>query len=314
VTVHRVLVTGASGFVGTHLLPALRLAFPDAEITGTSTRDHPHLATLDVTSAAAVTALVEATRPDACIHLAAISAIPAARQDPDRTWRVNLHGTLNVARAMLAVVPQSTLVFSSSAEIYGTSFASGLKLDESALLAPRNTYAASKAAADLALGALGADGLRAIRLRLFNHTGAGQSDAFVVAAFARQIARVEAGQQPPAIKVGALESWRDFLDVQDAVAAYIACLRAAETLPPQEVLNIASGTPRRIGDILSGLMALSGVSATVESAAALLRPGDIPMAIGDAGKAAAALDWAPRVPWAETLQRVLTDWRARVRA
>ena len=106
----------------------------------------------------------------------------------------------------------------------------GVALDESAAAAPMNTYAATKAAADLALGAMVNEGLRVIRLRPFNHTGPGQSPDFVVPAFARQIARIETGLQPPVMRTGALAPRRDFLDVRDVYAAYIACLQRADTL------------------------------------------------------------------------------------
>jgi GDP-4-dehydro-6-deoxy-D-mannose reductase len=116
-----------------------------------------------------------------------------------------------------------------------------------------NAYAASKAAADLALGAMANKGLRAVRLRLFNNTGPGQSETFVAPAFALQIALIEAGQRAPVLYAGALDSMRDFLDVRDLCQAYVACLRKATRLAPGTIVNIASGTPRRIGDVLSAL-------------------------------------------------------------
>lgn len=194
-TPHTVLVTGARGFVGRHLVPALREAFPHAAV---------HEASFDMTKPAEIQAAVHAILPDACLHLAAVSAVPAARQQADRAWQVNLTGTLVLAQAILAFAPACRLLFASSAEAYGRSFAAGQALDETAPLAPMNTYAATKAAADLALGALAADGLHSIRLRLFNHAGPGQSDGFVVATFARQVARIAAGLQPPALQVGGL--------------------------------------------------------------------------------------------------------------
>jgi GDP-4-dehydro-6-deoxy-D-mannose reductase len=211
-------------------------------------------------------------------------------------------------------VPHCCFLFVSSADIYGAAFRAGTKLDEAAVPAPLNTYGATKAAADLAIGALAADGLRAVRLRPFNHTGPGQSPAFVVAAFARQVARVAAGLQPPVLQVGALEPQRDFLDVRDVCDAYVACLRRAEALEPGVILNLASGTPRRIGDVLDELLRLAGVQARAETGAALLRPTDIALACGDASRARALLDWAPLVAWTDTLRDVLADWTARIRA
>ncbi len=298
----RVLITGASGFVGHHLTPVLRAALPAAELV---------TAPFEVTDAAAVRAAVIAARPEGCVHLAGIAAIPAAREKPDLAWQVNLHGTLNLARALMAHAPDCRLVHVSSADTYGKSFAAGVALDETAPLAPMNTYGATKAAADLALGAMAADGLNVVRVRPFNHTGPGQSEAFVVAAFARQLALIAAGRQAPVMKVGALAPKRDFLDVRDVCAAYARCLTAPD-LPPGSVFNIASGTPRAIGEVLAQLAEIAGVAVEIEVEQARLRAGDIPLACGDAGRARAALGWAPAVAWERTLREVIEDWRARV--
>ncbi len=306
----RILVTGASGFVGSHLLPELRRSFPAAELTVCG--EDPSMLGVEISDAAAVDALVAAVRPDACVHLAAIAAIPAARRDPQQAWRVNLHGTLALAGAVLRHVPACSFLYISSADIYGRSFRSGKPLDESAAPAPTNTYGATKAAADLAVGAMAAEGLRAVRLRPFNHTGPGQSAAVVVPAFARQVARVAAGLQPPVLQVGALDPWRDFLDVRDVCAAYLACLQRPDALEPGIILNIASGTPRRIGDVLDDLLRLAGVQARVETGSALLRPADIPLACGDATLARRLLGWAPERHWQDTLRDVLADWAGRV--
>lgn len=300
----RILVTGSSGFVGLHLQPALRAAFPDAAIEGTAS---------DITVSTAIGAEIADRKPDALVHLAAVAAISAARQDPDRAWRVNLHGTLNVARAAMAV-PGCILLFASTSDLYGATFRAGTPVAEDALPAPLNTYAATKAAADLALGAMAAEGLRVIRARPFNHTGPGQSADFVVAAFARQVARVAAGLQPPVLRVGALDPLRDFLDVRDVCAAYALCLRHADALAPGMVLNIASGEPRRVGDVLAALLAAAGVEAEVQTDAGRLRPTDIAAAVGDAALARRVLGWAPAVPWTDTLRDVLADWRERVAA
>ncbi len=307
----RILVTGAGGFVGAHLMPQLRAAFPDAAVTPCDLR--PGLTPLDVTDARATEALIASLRPDACIHLAGLAAVPAASKDPDLAWRVNLFGTLNVVRAVRRHASGCFCLFVSSADIYGASFRAGSALDEGAVVAPLNTYSASKAAADLAVGALAAEGLRAVRLRPFNHTGPGQTPAFVVPAFARQVARIAAGLQEPVIRTGALDPWRDFVDVRDICAAYVACLHHAERLQPGTILNLASGTPRRIGDILDSLLRLAGVSARVEPREALLRPADIPTARGNAAQARDLLGWCPERPWEQTLADVLADWHERVR-
>lgn len=298
-----ILVTGAAGFVGRHLLPTL-------------TRDLPGLppiaATADLADPDAVAEEVRRVQPRACIHLAAISALGAAREDPDRAWRVNLHGTLALAHALLRHAPGCVLVFASSADAYGASFRAGRALDEQAPLAPLSLYAATKAAADLALGALVPDGLRVVRVRAFNHTGPGQSPHFVVPAFARQAARIAAGLQAPVVEVGNLDPQRDFLDVRDVCAAYALCVARADTLPPGAIVNLASGQPRRIGDVLAQVLREAGVAAQVQPSAARQRPSDIPVAYGDASYASERLGWMPHIPWATTLRDVTAEWRERV--
>ncbi len=299
----RILVTGLSGFAGSHLAPAVAALLPDATLLPLG---------CDLTDQAGVAARVRDVRPDACLHLAAIAAIPVARADPSLAWSVNLHGTLGLARALLAHAPAAPLLFVSSADAYGASFRAGRPLDESAPLAPLNTYGVTKAAADLALGAMAAEGLHAIRLRPFNHAGPGQSDDFAIPAFARQIALIAAGRQTPVLRTGNLDSWRDYLDVRDVCAAYALCLANASRIPPGTILNIASGTPRRIGDVLDALIARSGVSVRLELDPARARPADIPMAAGDSSRLRALLGWSPRIAWERTLDEVLQDWTARV--
>ena len=304
----RILLTGAGGFVAGHLRPLLRAAFPAAEIIEMGGQG----AKVDLVDGPALAKFVAEVVPDACVHLAAVTAVPAAQADPDTAWRVNLMGTLGLARALQAVNPEAVLLFASSAEIYGRSFAPGVALDEAGVPAPMNTYAATKAAADLALGAMAAGGLRVIRMRPFNHTGPGQSPALVVPAFARQVVRIAAGMQEPRLQVGALDPYRDFLDVRDVCAAYVAALEKADGLAPGVVFNVASGTPRRIGDILATLMAMAGVNAEVSIGAGLVRRAEIPTARGDASAARAVLGWAPAIAWEQTLADVLADWRERV--
>ena len=295
-TLRTILVTGAPGFVGRALMPVLRQAFPQADI-----RD----AAVDITDPAAVTATIAAARPDALVHLAAIAAPGDARADPDRAWRVNLHGSLAIGRAIMAEAPDCTMLFVSSADAYGASFHASAPLDETAPLAPLNTYGATKAAADLALGAMVAEGLRVIRARPFNHTGPGQSDAFVVPAFARQVARIAAGLQDPVMEVGALHPLRDFLDVRDVCAAYAAILARADALVPGTIINIASGRTQRIGDILQALLDTAGITAEIRTEPAMLRPTDDAEVCGDASLAHRLLDWQPRIPWQQTLEDVL---------
>jgi GDP-4-dehydro-6-deoxy-D-mannose reductase len=185
-------------------------------------------------------------------------------------------------------------------------------LNEDALLDPVDEYSATKAAADLALGALAETGLKCIRLRPFNHTGAGQSEAFVVPAFATQIARIEAGLEPPVLHVGNLEAQRDFLDVRDVARAYALAAQNVEQLGTGMVLNIASGVPRRVLDILDTLIAKSQSTISVEQNPARRRSNEIPFMVGDASRARKLLRWKPECSFDDTLTTVLNDCRRRV--
>jgi GDP-4-dehydro-6-deoxy-D-mannose reductase len=312
----RVLVTGAGGFVGRWLLQALSARLPPAAALVAAARQAPASAggvrgvRLDVTDREQAEAVVRAVEPTCVVHLAGIAAVEAARRDPGRAWDVNLFGTLNMAEAVLRHAPGARFVFVGTAEAYGGTFkAWDRPLDERAPLDPATVYAATKAAADLAIGQMARDGLQAVRLRPFNHTGPGQSERFVAPAFAAQVARIERGVQAPVIRVGNLEARRDFLDVRDVAAAYAAAALHAGPLEPGLILNLASGEARRIGSILDALLRAARVPIRVEADPARLRAHDTPVAAGDAGRARAVLGWAPRRAWDETLRDVLDHWR-----
>ena len=300
----RILVTGAEGFVGKHLVPALRGAFPQATL---------HVARFDVTDEDAVRAGVRTAAPEACVHLAAVSAIAAARNDPRLAWKVNLAGTLTLQRVLAEEAPGSTLLFVSTADAYGRSFALGEPLDESAALNPVNVYGATKAAADLALGAMSDGDLRILRVRPFNHTGPGQTTAFVVAAFAQQIARVVAGRQPSVLHVGALDPTRDFLDVRDVCACYAMCLAQADQIPSGTIFNVASGHPLRVGDVLAEMLDLAGIKVQIEVDPSRLRRTDIPVVAGNSHLIRTTVGWSPKIPWRQTLSDILADWQTRIR-
>jgi GDP-4-dehydro-6-deoxy-D-mannose reductase len=308
-----ILVTGAGGFVGRHLLPALAESFPGAKIIGTGQNGGADFS-LDITDPGALKAAFESFQPDICIHLAAIAAIGAAKGDPALTWKVNFFGALNVGQAILAAAPACKMLFISSSEVYGAHFKPGIPLDETAPLAPMNIYAASKAAAEMGLCALAADGLRVVRLRPFNHTGPGQSEAFVVPAFAGQIARIEAGMAAPEMAVGTLDTERDFMDVRDVCRAYIACIRNLETMQNNQVINIASGGSVKIQTILDMLRAQSKITIAVRQDPARLRRAEIMRAAGRADVARQSLQWQPVIPLDETLAAVLLDARRQANA
>jgi GDP-4-dehydro-6-deoxy-D-mannose reductase len=314
----RVLITGARGFVGTHAAEALRRTCGgDVRLIATAKEagEHPLLGSveaLDVTDELAVMTAVRRHRPTHVLHLAGIAAPAAAGADPDLAWRVHVQGARTLGQAILLEVPNCWMLHAGSGMVYGETAKHSLALRESALLAPVDEYSVTKAAADLALGVLVRRGLRCIRFRPFNHTGVGQTEAFVVPAFAKQIAMIEAGLAQPVLRVGNLEAERDFVDVRDVVRCYAMAVPASHVLDPGMIINVASGVPRRIGEILSELLAQSRVPISVEQDPARMRPSDLPRIVGDATRARNVLGWSPKHSFEDMLIAVLNDWRSRV--
>lgn len=315
-----VMITGAAGFVGRHVIAALLAAGREpGDIVGVARREDRRQGSAvrfidaDIEDGAAMRAAISRERPSAIIHLAAIAAPSAARADAARAWRVNFTAVSELADIILAVAPAARLVFAGSSESYGESFRliHGA-LDESAPLRPATVYAATKAAADIMLGQRTFDGLDCIRFRAFNHTGAGQDDAFVAPAFARQIARIEKGLQEPVMNVGNLDAMRDFLDVRDVARAYVMALDAPSSVGDKTAINICSGSATRIGDLLERLLAQATVKIAVSVDQRLLRASDTPVAVGDNTRAAERLGWSPQHTIDEALADVLDDWRRRV--
>jgi GDP-4-dehydro-6-deoxy-D-mannose reductase len=315
----RILVTGANGFVGRHLLRALPHNIPrDSVILATArhTVTDPEFGPVegfDVADTAAAETTIRRFMPTHVIHLAGIASPSQFGCDAFDIWTINTLGTLKVAHAVQRHAPRCWLLFIGSGLVYGDSGKSGRPLREDAILAPTNDYAVTKAAADLALGSLAAQGLKVLRLRAFNHTGPGQDEAYVVPGFAAQVARIEAGMQPPVIRVGNLDAERDFLDVRDVVSAYIKAALTADELGPGSILNIASGIPWRIRAILDELLARSSAPISVEQDPLRMRPSDTPRYVGDAQAARKALGWHPVHDFRATLSDILAYWRATVR-
>ncbi|HET7715280.1 MAG TPA: NAD-dependent epimerase/dehydratase family protein [Bauldia sp.] len=314
----RILITGASGFVGVHAIRELERSMPEATLLRIDSNRHPsnhddgQSLALDITRRADVYAAIADLRPTVVLHLAAIAAPPEAEADPVRAWEVNVFGTMHLAGAILKHVPEAHLLFVGSSEAYGASFnlVDG-PLSEEAQLRPLTSYATTKAAAELVVGQFVHSGLRAVTFRPFNHTGPGQSPSYVVPAFARQVARVERGLQEPVIEVGAIDAERDFLDVRDVARAYAEAAMNLEALEPGTVLNLASGQPWRIRAILERLIALGGVKVDIRVDPARVRQNKVPRTWGNNGLARAALGWSPSIPFDQTLLDVLNDWRIR---
>jgi GDP-4-dehydro-6-deoxy-D-mannose reductase len=314
-SMQRILVTGAGGFVGPHLVEALRLLCPTAEvlITGHSSGIHPRLgeiAPLDVTSRAACVEIIDDWQPTDVVNLAGFAAPGIAAKNPDLTWAIHLDGPRNLAEAILQRAPDCRLAQIGTGLVYGKP-ASRDPVAEDALLGPLDDYAASKGAADLALGVYARKGLHCIRLRPFNHSGPGQSEDFVIPAFAMQIARIEAGVAAPLVRVGNLDAERDLLDVADVAEAYARVI-ATDWRENGEIFNISSCAAVRIGDLLVDLLALSDQNITVEHDPTRNRPSDVPFIAGDSSKFRKAFDWKPRLSLKKTLQRVLDDCRTRI--
>jgi len=296
----RVLVTGAAGFVGVHLLPRL-----EAEGWSVAASDRE----MDVSDPAAVEARVREVEPDAIIHLAAVSSVATSWQQPELTYRVNYLGTRSVLEVAQRTVPAARVILVSTADLYGSTEPGAPPFDESSALQPRSPYSRCKAAADLLGGIYAERGLDVVRVRPFNHTGPGQTDAFVLPSFARQVASIEAGRSEPSMRVGNLDSVRDFLDIDDVTDAYI---RLLDPKVASGIYNVASGSGVRVGDALHTLCSLAGVEPRIEVASEFYRPTD--HAVGDAERLRAATGWQPRIPFDRTLERLLDHWRERVTA
>lgn len=309
----RVLLTGGRGFVGRRLAALIAAEEPGWRVVSPGGPGCHGGERLDVTDPHAVNAWVNKHRPDVVVHLAAITAVPSAAKDPRAAWDVNLGGALNIVLALQRHAPAAHLMLVSTAEVYGASLGGAAPADESTLLQPLNAYAASKAAADLLVRQAAAEGLPACVMRPFNHTGPGQSEAFVAPAFAAQIARIEAGLQPPVLHVGGLDDARDFLDVDDVAAAYLAVLRQRDGLAPGEVFNVASGRATRVRTVLEILLAHACTPVEVRVDAARLRPTAPRQVVGDASHLRARTGWAPRRDLERTLLDLLEDQRVRLR-
>jgi GDP-4-dehydro-6-deoxy-D-mannose reductase len=297
----RVFVTGAEGFVGGALVA--RLHARGADVLA-SDRDE-----LDVTDAELVRAAVAAARPDALVHLAAITFVPEAEADGGRALRVNYLGTRHLLAAAAEFAPRARVLLVSSSTVYGSAAAGAPPFVESSPLRPTNAYARTKAAADLLGAAYAARGLAVWRARPWNHTGPGRPEAFVESSFARQIAEIEAGRRPARIEVGALDSVRDFLHVEDVVDAYLALL---EGEAPPGAYNVASGRGLTIRALLERLLAHTRVRPELVVDPARLRPPDA--SVGSAAKLAARTGWAPRRGLDAALAELLESWRQRIQS
>ena len=309
----RILVIGASGFVGRHLVAALAAEHGPKAVIGTSHTGTNGARILDIRDVDALQAMLDAARPSHVVNLSGLAAPADARRREDEAWQVHVHAPAALGRLMANISPEAWLFHVGSGLAYGAQALHGRPVSEAEPLAPLDPYGVTKAAGDLAMGALAAQGLRVIRLRPFNHTGPGQSEAFAIPAFAAQIARIEAGQCDPILSVGNLEAARDFLHVDDVVAAYAALIRESAALHPGDIFNVASGTPRIMGELLDRLLSMSEARIAVEADPVRQRPSDLPTIAGNAAHLHSRTGWSPVRSRDEMLSDVLRDCRSRFR-
>jgi len=295
----RVLVTGARGFVGRRLVPRLEAAGHSVSACDSE---------LDVADPGGLARHWRHFAPEAVVHLAALSSVASSYDDAEAVYRVNYLGSRSVLEATRQEAPGARVLLVSSAEVYGPALPSAAPFDETAPLRPRSPYARAKAAADLLGGELARQGLDVVRVRPFPHTGPGQDDRFAASSFARQIAEIEAGRLDPPLWVGSLDAVRDYLDVDDVVDAY---LRILEHPSPHPVYNVASGRGLRLASLLDELLSHARVRPEVCVDPARVRPPDA--LVGNAQRLRASTGWAPQIPLSVTLERLLNDWRARIK-
>jgi GDP-4-dehydro-6-deoxy-D-mannose reductase len=311
----RVLVTGATGFVGGHVIDFVSAEAPAAEIFGLAHRgtidpERARRVTIvhaDLEDAASADAAIDRVRPDRILHLAAQSSVHRSWEDPAGTLRANVHGLLNVLEAVRRrrLLPRVLVV--GSAEEYGAVQAERLPVSESAPLQPASPYAVSKVAqAYLARQYFLSHGIPVVCTRTFHHTGPGRGEMFAESSFARQIAEIEAGRRPAVLSVGNLDAVRDFTDVRDVVRAYWLLLekgRAGDTY------NVCSGQGVAIGDVLHELLNVAGVAVDIRRDPERMRPADVPALIGDPRRLRKATGWTPVLPLRRTLADLLGYWR-----
>lgn len=316
----KVLITGITGFVGSHLADYLLRNYKNVRLYGIkrwrsrmeNIRHIEHKITLhecDMKDAHSVYQLINEIKPDKIFHLAAQSFVQASFSAPAETLGANIISECNVFEAVRKSKCKPTILIAGSSEEYGKVLPNELPVKEENPLRPLSPYAVSKVAQDL-LGYqyVQSYGLKIIRTRAFNHSGRRRGEVFVESNFAKQIAEIEKGKRKPVIYVGNLEAIRDFTDVRDMVRAYWL---ATEKCKPGEVYNICSGKGYKIQEILDKLLSLSSKKKIkVKQDPKRLRPSDVPVLVGDSTKFRKITGWKPKISFLnETLPDLLNYWR-----
>lgn len=309
----RVLITGADGFVASHLVRELA-GETGCSITGIGLREVPgeisslmDYRVLDLTDYEAVKELLELARPDSIFHLAALPSVAASWDDPWSTYRVNVLAQVNLLEALKRAGMEASVHITCSSEEYGKVVPSKMPLTEDMPLCPCSHYAVSKVAQEtLGLMYHEAFGWRVMVTRGFNQAGPGQSTDFVVSSFACQIAEIEANLREPVMMVGNLEAKRDFMDVRDTVRAYRMVM---ENGRGGVSYNVCSGRALAVREILDMMLDISGAEITVEPDPCRQRPSDIPLLLGDNTRLKEETGWEPVIPIEKTLKDTIDYWR-----
>lgn len=315
----KILVTGASGFAGSHLTEYLVGRNNDNELYGTYLSDDSlknleavknsiSLTKLDLSNEKEVFELVGKIKPDTIFHLAAMASGADSFSSPAESMTNNIRSQVNILEGVRrSNLIDSKILIISSAEVYGIVEEKDLPIDEEVSFKPTNPYAVSKLTQDfLGLQYFLSYNLKIIRVRPFNHIGPRQSPGFAVAAFAKKIVEIEKGKRNGVLNVGNLAAKRDFTDVRDMVKAYDLALSKGVF---GEVYNLGSGISYKISEILNKLLSLSKAKIRVEVDESLLRPIDDPELVCDASKFKKLTGWTPEIGIDTTFKDTLDYWR-----
>ncbi len=317
----RALITGYTGFVGSHLTEALLERGTEVfalyrwrsrlDNVG-HLQDRVQLIEGDIADAASMRHALEFSRPDEIYHLAAQSFVPTSWSSPGSTLDTNIQGELNLFEGIRSLDISPRIQIAGSSEEYGLVHPDELPITEDNPLRPLSPYGVSKVAQDLlAYQYHRSYGLDVVRTRGFNHTGPRRGQVFVCSNFAWQIARIERGEAEPIIRVGNLQARRDFTDVRDMVRGYILALEKGVS---GEVYNICSGRAWSIQEVLDHLLSRSEVEVRIETDPTRMRPSDVPNLDGSYAKFHEATGWEPQIPFEQTLDDLLEYWRKRLAA
>ncbi len=320
----RILITGITGFVGSHLAEYC-LQKPDVEVYGTilshhlgdelerikHIKDKIELLECDLTNRIAVARVLSRSRPDKIFHLAAQSFVPTSWRSPEDTLYNNIISELNIFEVVREIKLDPVIVIACSSEEYGLVLEGELPVKETNILRPLSPYGVSKIAQEkLAFQYYYSYGLKTILTRFFNTEGPGRGKDFVTSNFAKQIAEIEKGKREPVIYVGNLEAKRDFNDVRDMVRAYWL---ASEKCRYAEPYNICTGETRSIKSVLDLLLSLSKVkNIEIRQDPFRMRPSDVPVLCGDSSKFRKETGWEPKIPFEKTIEDLLNYWRKKL--